>query len=671
MPTSTAAESPPETTSDAEPASTSADSEEKEKEEEEESLTVETVAPTTQSTDEPRHPSGWATRVDPDGSFGKGEDLGDALAGVSGVSVRRSSSLGQPAFASVRGGNPRQMTVLLNGIRVGAPVGIGFDIGGLSTSWIDEVDIHRGAAATTWGSGALTGAMNLRTHPPDEEGWRGETTAMGGSFGTLGFQGGASGTVETVAAEVDASWRGSKGDFGFVDEQNTFHRRTNNAHRQVSVAGSGRADLNGTTLESALVYENLSRGAPGPSEFQEQYDRAHVDSNRTIATLGADHRTLASGAWGVLDLHADAGYVRRRLSYTNPDAFMGGGSFESDALQQAGSAVTRLSGFFEAGHIAHLTVEGRTEHYRSTASVGAGSGLSADRQTLGVGLSDEWLLLEDRLSLIGGLRTELVAGRRGLEVPVMPAAGVVWRALPWMDVKTNVGVSHRTPDFDELYLQTETVRGNPDLQPERATNWDLGVHFHPSDFPLSGRLTGFFSDIRRTILFLPQTAYRIAAENLEGARAGGLEARAALSFEPRFRLGAAYTWTEAHLTESPGTQLPHRPRHRAHLSSRAEFAGLGPLEALHSLELTAAADVRSRVNLGNFGNLTNPPFWRLDLGLAVAPTPTVAFGLQARNVTNNTKGADSLQRPLPGRAFFASFTVGDERPTPSNPEVSP
>ena len=620
-------------------------------------LRVETVAEPETPTSDPRHPSGWVTRIRLDDTFGRGRDLGDALERVGGLSVRRRSSLGQPAFASVRGGNPRQLAVHLNGIRIGAPAGVGFDVGGLSTGWLDAVDVYRGAAAASYGSGALTGALDLRTTLPDKTGWRASSTAMSGSFGTLGISSEAAVSGDDLGAEFDASGRQSRGDFRFVDDQSSPHRRVNNGHEQLSLGGTVGAETDVGKLEGTVLYENQRRGAPGPSEFQSSYRRARVDARRSVATLEWRRRGIASGSWGALDARLATGYVNRRLAYDNPEAFLSGGDVHSDADHDAWSAVAGLGAFFAFGNFTHLTLEGRTEDYDADYDWNDASSLQASRQTAAVGVSNELLLFDEKVSIIGGLRGEVVEGDQISRLPLIPSAGAIWRALDWLTFKTNIARTYRVPDFDELYLRTETLRGDPTLEPERALNLDAGVTLGDDGFPLSGRLTGFYNDHHDMILFLPQTAYLFQAQNVGGAVARGLEATAELSAERRYRLRANYTYTDAYLDAVPDHQLARHPRHRGVLGGRLQLAGIGPLKALRSLQLTSEFDARSRVNLDNFGNLTSAPFWQIDLGLTFQPNRALQMGVEVRNVTDNRWGADNLQRPLPGRSLYASLRM--------------
>jgi len=618
---------------------------------------VTTVAEAADAAAQSRRPSGWITRLELDDTFAAGGDLGRELSRVEGVAVRRRSSLGQPAYATVRGGSPRQLAVHLNGIRIGAPAGIGFDVGGLSTASIDSVDVFRGSAAAPWGSGALTGAMNLEMRPPEGSGWETSATSMGGSFGTVGLSARAAGAGNGVRGDVAASWRQSQGDFQFVDQQGTSHTRVNNGHRQLAAGGTIGGEVHGGDLTAALLHEDIQRGTPGPSEFQDAFRRAQLESRRTVGTVRWNRRGIASPDWGVVDLDLVAGAVHRPLHYSNPDGFPAGTPVDNRSKHSSFEARARLDSYFDAGNIAKLNLGFRTQHFRGDFDSGESSAPSADRQTLSLGLSDELLLFDEALSLLAGLRAQAVSGRRGFEFPLIPSGGLIWRPAEFVRLKANLARSHRIPDFDELFLRTETIRGNPDLEAERALNADLGLQLGGPDGPARGTLTFFHSDIRDMILFVPQTAYLFRAENLSSATARGIEASGSVELRRHFRLRGSYTHTRARLDSLPDVQLPHHPAHRGSISSGVELAGLGPLDSLRSLELTAEMTARSSVHLDNFGSLENGPYAQVDFGAAIRPNRHLTFGLQLRNATDNRHGADFLQRPLPGRSLYGSIQL--------------
>jgi outer membrane receptor protein involved in Fe transport len=632
-------------------------------------LQVETSVDAGESIQVPEMPSGFTTRLTPDQTFTEGDDLADLLQSAAGVTIQRRAGPGHPAYLSLRGGNPRQTTIILNGVRISAPAGLGFDVGTLSTTWIDSLEVRRGASAIVDGSGALTGSLHLTAHAPSAPGQRAVGQALGGSFGTAGLSGTVSSAQPTntssntdtsdspvISAEISGGVRTSRGDFDFVDNQGTTLTRLNNDVASLNMVAATHGEWDRTTVDTAVIVESTERGAPGPSEFQRRFRRARIQNRRAIATAQWASRGVWSSDWGIADIEAHAGYVDRSLDYTNPESFLSGEPVRNETDWRSFSAGGQTSLLFDAGVISHLTLDTRWSTYTAEYSNPSYDRIDTDRQTVGLGLSNEILLADEQVSLVGALRAEVITGDRRA-VPVMPAAGVIWRATPWLTAKTNVAYSHRIPDFDELYLRTGAVEGNPDLRAERSLGWDAGLVADAQDFPVSGGITWFQNDIFRSIRFLPVSAYKVRAINLDGARSHGLEAFAKANVKRRWQLHGSYTWTRAVLDALPDEQLVHQPQHRARLDTTVNLGDLTPFDRLQSVQLSASGHYRSRVNLDNFGNLTNPPYWRLDIGASVSPEPWFRLGINVRNLTDYRRGADTLQRPLPGRAIYGSLRL--------------
>lgn len=642
--------------------------------------TVKTVTASEEFVEDRRAPSGFVTRVNVEDSAKNGRDLSDILDELAGVNMRRTAGFGRPAFASVRGGNSRQLAVSLNGMRIRAPAGIGFDVGSLSLAGLDSADVYRGPAAVVHGSGGLSGALNLRTRLPRGSGELASATAMGGSFGT--YAAGAKSVVARpdYALRFDANWQQSRGDFDFIDAQDVGHQRVNNDHWTLGLSGAGRLDLGAHELTPLLSYEVGDGGAPGPSEFQARYRDARLEQDRLIGQLGWKRPNWVTADWGAVDARALAGYQRRGTAYENPTGFLGTSEVEDASTVESLVLNAETGIWLEFGNLIHANLEGRREVYSAThridyASSREDSAIDATRNTFAAALSNELLLGADALSLVAGLRAEYIGdhstpsgqpsgantANSRIWAPLMPSLGAIWRAARWLKLKGNIAQTFRAPDFDELYLDMAGVRGASDLDPERALSWDVGVEVGGKKLPISAELVWFQSKIEESIYFVARTAYLFEAANLGGGYSRGVEATFRLHPHRRFNLRATYTWTDAGLDATPdGTPIPGQPAHQSSASAEVELGGKGGLWVLAKLasaRIFAQADWRSRVYLDSFANLYNPPFWTVDVGASVAPIAGWEVAFNARNLGDQRRGADSLQRPLPGRAFYLSLNV--------------
>ncbi len=640
-----------------------------------EEVLIETRSKTLGNVEDPRFASGFVSRVTVGNRLAHGQSLADALEEVSGLQVRRESSLGQSAFVSVRGGTPRQLVVTLDGVRISAPAGVGFDIGQLVTEGIESIDVYRGAAAAVQGAGALTGALQLRTHVRRQPGWDISATMMAGSFGTSGGSASANVSGERAGLRLGVSWRESEGDFAFVDAQNVAHRRINNAHQRLGLLGAGNWQVGAQALALSVLFEQGNGGSAGMSEFQEQFASARTDDERVVSSASWRSSGLVSADWGAIDAHAVLGFQHRGHRYHNEEGFLTRERYYSRSRYQSLAATLGLSGYLDRGNATHLELEVRREDYEGVSKAssleGTDNGLTAHRNVLAAALSDELFLFGDALSLIGGVRAEAIEDELFSALPVLPFGGVIWRVTPWLQGAANVARTFRAPDFDELYLQTESVQGDASLRPERALAWDVGGTLRAKDGDYSVQVAYFQQDIDEMILFLPVSAYLYRAMNLEDGRTRGVESRVHLRPHRRVVVDGGYTFTRAFLeqevvglpanrSEDQARQLPQQPLHRARLRTELELADLLQVDALRSVQMTGAAHYRSRVNQDNFGNLTTPAAFTLDLGVSLGFRRWFTLSADVHNVLDAQQIQDSLQRPLPGRAFYVSLRVREQ-----------
>src|SRR5437588_6704477 len=87
----------------------------------------------------------------------------EALRGVPGVDIRRSGSFGKTTAISIRGANPNQVQVLVDGMRVKSPTLGQVDLSDLSPDLIERIEVIRGPQSTLYGADAIGGVVNIIT----------------------------------------------------------------------------------------------------------------------------------------------------------------------------------------------------------------------------------------------------------------------------------------------------------------------------------------------------------------------------------------------------------------------------------------------------------------------------------------------------------------------------
>ena len=102
----------------------------------------------------------------------QGKDLAELINSKSGFEINGSrSNAGQPLSYFVRGGNKRQVLVLIDGIQLSDPSQIAndFDLRLISPDQIESVEIIKGAASTLYGNGAAAAVINIITKKAGKE----------------------------------------------------------------------------------------------------------------------------------------------------------------------------------------------------------------------------------------------------------------------------------------------------------------------------------------------------------------------------------------------------------------------------------------------------------------------------------------------------------------------
>ena len=99
----------------------------------------------------------------------QGQSLSNALNSLQGVYIAGSNSAtGSVKGINIRGGNTKQVLILIDGVPVNDPSSIdnSFDLNLISLDRVESVELMKGASSTLYGSGAAVGVINIITKKP-------------------------------------------------------------------------------------------------------------------------------------------------------------------------------------------------------------------------------------------------------------------------------------------------------------------------------------------------------------------------------------------------------------------------------------------------------------------------------------------------------------------------
>lgn len=472
----------------------------------------------------------------------QGADIARVLTRAPAVSLVRNGPLGSFTGISVRGAASEQLLVLIDGVRAAdqaSPSG-GFDFGTLLATNLDTIDLLRGANSTIWGADALGGVLDVSTR------------GRAGLRASLEY-----GARDTVTAAASGALEGENyflGLGGSALRSDGFSAAASGTERdglrQWGLGGSGFVDVT-DSVELLL----RARYAEGDLEI----DGFPAPTFALADTLETQHTRQYSGAVGAnyfgQDLTLRASYSLSDTERTNTDPALGP-IFASDGHTDS----LQLRGEYRA--IGGLVLAFGGEHQWSSYETSFDNRESA--RVTGGYLQAGWVL--GGLAVHAGGRVddhELFGSEVSFGGDISYGLGGGWRA------KASLGEGFKAPTLFQLFSDY----GNPALQPERSTSFDLGfelgrrgqgTHFAFTGYRRDSEdLIGFASCFGNTAPICTTRPFGYY-DNIARARAQGIEVEAGTEVTSGLRIAGVYALVDTE-DRSTGRDLARRPRHAATL----------------------------------------------------------------------------------------------------------
>lgn len=518
----------------------------------------------------PEKPSAFVSVIHPDDYSDQLTTLSELLSQQVGVRVQNFGGVGNLSTVSIRGSTPEQVSVYLDGIKINTAQGGAVDFSTLPLGSLDRVEVLRGGASSLFGSDAIGGVINIVTKRAPKK-YSLELRYSEGSFFTIETHEGLAKRLGKVGLTFDHTHLSSTGDFSFVDTG-------------VQFAGGGSIGGNQTftRLHNQFFSEGvLTRldGEPAKDQYLSMTnDLFYTSRNLPGAELETTQLFPLNPLEGHEDLFRDAvglqwnweNFLVKNLNfnllpnyriewshYTDPTPALGGPIDVSYLNQSVGLKPkwSYLKDFKGHSHLFSLLYDLHYDRFSDSSPI-PGTVLAGthDRWTNAGFFQDEITLLGDKLYFNPNVRLESASDFGN---NVAAHFGIVGKPAKWVTLKSNVENSFRYPSFNELFFPNQGfIRGDPDLQEEKAINFDIGANFH--NRWIGGELSYFHNAIQDSIVFVPISAFTIAPVNTGPATAQGLEASLTLKPLHFWEITGNYTFLSAHLNGS-GHQLPGRP----------------------------------------------------------------------------------------------------------------
>lgn len=650
---------------------------------------VVTAPPPVDTTPAPRDPTAFATVIETREAPTTVDTLSRVLSDAVGVQVRRFGGLGDFSTVSIRGFSPGQVQVYLDGVPLSRADNETVNLSDLPLDAVDHVEVYRTTTPLAFAQSAPGGVVNVVTR-------RGPVAGASASYGSFETRKTTLAYGRTRGAWdglVFAQYLGSKGDFTFTDDVGTDDpaddrtlTRINNAFDQGDL--TARLAYRSAPFTLAFTTDGFAKSQGVPGRVAPQSQTAHRDTNRELAQVDLDVAPTALP----LGLTASVYGLHQAQSFTaSGDRAFVPTDVRDRTITAGGQVLAR--GAIGTSQVPALLLAGSAERFVQENAIGRfgvlspGTSPPQTRARFTLGAEDQIVALGERLSVVPGVRWEVYhdvfPGDPHILVPALQVSGTSTRdfVLPRLGVRGDVGYgvtllgnaarSARMPNLTELFGNSGTVRGNPELQPETAVTWDAGFQARP---PWTNRVVTavflefayFSADVDDLITLVPSSVNVFVPTNIGAATIRGQEVSARVALWDRLLATANYTHQNARdegaESFARGNQLPGRPANEVY--GRLELvwsdaqplpgpgAGLWPGSVFFDLDLIAD-------NFLDRANLERVPSRTLyGVGFAVVvPRVDVRLAWEMRNFTDD-QTEDVLGFPLPGRSMFVTASYG-------------
>ncbi|MDX1957278.1 MAG: TonB-dependent receptor plug domain-containing protein [Leptospiraceae bacterium] len=632
-------------------------------------------------------PNGFVDSIDAKDFKGRYVSLADVLERETGVRVRRFGGLGSYSTLSIRGSNPNQVKIYIDGIPLNNAQGGEINLSDLNFDNLERIDIYKSGFTSGFNSSAIGGTVNLITKKENLK--RTDRVNVGaGSFNTYKISGTRADTIGKVGYSIFVQKEKSDQNFIFRNDNGTYFnrdddrdiRRKNAQFDRYSFTGNVNFIVNKTEVSLLNDFNYRENGIPGIGNNQtEKVERQYL---RNTTSINTNNKKFF---WDWLELGTRTYYTGARDHLFDPRQEFTTSFPNSRAdIQQYGIIVLPTIYLEKYHQTIRLLASNERETFkrdrrdRFDEIINRSTRKFRNHSTLQI--ADEIRLFQGRLSITPMLQYESFIDRFNEEeqnfntIEIKPtkkkteyanqrvSVGYVLfkNNLQQIVFKSNASKENRIPDFFELFGERGSVIGNLTLRPEKSRNWDLGIaqDYKKNELSFHTNFSIFRKSIQDMILFIPNSQFTVRPDNIDSADIRGFEISNKLNWK-EWRFQSNYTYTRAINTSSVsylnGKFLPLRPLHEWHglvaykwkqFHFGFEPVFIGATFRDRTNEFTSYQDARWIYNL----------FFNIELYKDKEQQKEVLLGIDLRNVLDN-RVFDIIGYPLPGRNFYATLSA--------------
>ncbi len=489
----------------------------------------------------------------------------ELLRDVPGLYVDQVGGPGGVSNIYIRGSDPEQVLVLIDGVRVNDPTvsrGGSYDLSSVDPSDVERIEVIRGAGSAIYGADGMGGVINIVSRRATPGSVKLGMGAEAGTFGYSHIQASASGGSEKLQASLNAA----KLEDGRKEDSSTLNLET--------FSGS----LNWQIKEAAGLRVSARHNDRASTAFPDVSGGARLAQIRTLeerdaleSSYGAD---LSLRPTDTAEVRIQVSRYERTEDINSPGVQLGANppffvppaisntDFTRNSILVSALITLPLNSAFTFG-FERIREEGETRSVLDLSSVGGNPAERGDfnllrktRSTFGELKSKPIDNLTVQLGIRHDTPTDIASENS-------PSAGVRYDFPVGTAFKARYAEGFRPPSFSALGSPV-ALAGNPNLVSETSKGFEVGLEQPLMDNKAHIGLIWFQTEFKNLITYDANINQLVNEENVDTE---GAELDMSLQAMESLRLGLNYTYVDTKILNSTN-ELRNRPRHRASFNAR-------------------------------------------------------------------------------------------------------
>ena len=538
--------------------------------------------------------------------------VSDLLRDVPGLAVSRSGVQGSQTQIRARGAEANHLLVLIDGVEANDPSqGDELNWGTLSADDIERIEVIRGPQSSMRGSDAMAGVVNIITRSADEP-YSAKLFTETGSFSTQrsGFSvGGIKGDlnvrlgVSTTDTEGDNVSRTGNEKDGYENTSINF-KAGYKVSEELSVSFAARQSDGFNEFDADSDFDGFVEDQDRVSEFRNSTMR--VQGDYASANGRWQHKLVIAQSSNDNEAFADG--ILGNVTASTKDQYQYIGSMFWDQATQ------RIS----------VLAEREEEDYQQRGPLNWGLNPNQDRERNTDSFAIEYRTdISDALTLAASGRYD---DNSEFESANTMRVEAVYQISDNTRLRSAYGTAVKNPTFSERFGFYTNFIGNPNLDPEESTSWELGVDMELAPAALILSATLFDSELENEIngfVYDPAT-FGFTSANKDGvSKRQGIELTASATLTDDLSINSAYTYTDSVESDGAGGYIDEVRRARHTGSLNVDW------QATENLHINANTQFN-----GSQTDLYFPPF----------PTPSQTVTLDTYTLVNVTANYSATER---------------------------